>query len=151
MKHETAAANYYIVSINSCMFRNLPKRKEEESLPKSAGLKIDTISFKRSMKGWELYSRPEGNLWTYSFLIGTNTLKTLSQVKNNPIRVVGEDSLKSILNKLPSGEEIMWIGQQWLNETWSSDYGNLKLPPRSIQIEIKEFCDTKNLKLTIAE
>lgn len=124
---------------------------EEESLPKSAGLKIDTIFFNHSMKGWELYSWPEGTSWTYSFLLGTNSQKTFSQVKNNPIRVMGEDSLKSILYKLPSGEEIMWIGQQWLNATWSSDYGNLKLPPRSIQIEIKEFCDSKNLKLTIAE
>ena len=113
--------------------------------------KLDTITFTHSMKGWELYSWQENSDWKYSFMIGTNAQKALVQVTTNPISVIGEDSLKVILKKLPQGEEIIWLGQLWLEKNWRSNYENLMLPPRKIQIDIKEFCDSRNLKLIIEE
>ncbi len=113
--------------------------------------KLDTITFGHSMKGWELYSWQTGSNWKYSILIGTNAVKTIFQIKNNPISVIGEDSLKALLSKMPKEEEIFWIGQLWLVNNWQSDYENIDLPPRIIQLEIKEFCDTRDLKLTIEE
>lgn len=113
--------------------------------------KIDTINFKHSMKGWELYCWPIDSKWKYSLLVGTNAVKTLSQVKANPISIIGEDSLKAVINKLPKGEEVFWIGKLWLENTWRSGSGDIKLPPRIIQLEIKEYCDSKDIKLIIEE
>ncbi|MHC1702796.1 MAG: hypothetical protein AB9846_02700 [Tenuifilaceae bacterium] len=135
-----------IVLCNSCS-----KDFEQFDVSNYSCLKLDTITFTHSMKGWELYSWPYDSKWKYSILIGTNALKTFEQITNNPIGVIGEDSLKVVLNKLPSGEEIFWKGPVWLGIYWGSNPRILTLPPRSIQIEIKEFCDNKNLKLYIAD
>ena len=114
-------------------------------------VKLDTIHFQHSMKGWELYSWSVGTKWKYSFMVGTNAVKTYDQVISNNICVVGEDSLKVVLSKLPAGEEIFWVGQSWIEKCWSSANSSLTLPPRNIQIEIKEFCDSNGLKLYIAD
>ena len=128
-------------------------KENTDSLDSSefVSVKLDTITLNPSMKGWELYSWPVNAKWKYSLLVGTNAVKTLTQVTNNPISVIGEDSLKLVINKLPKGEEIIWIGQLWLESAWRSNFGDIKLPPRIIQLEIKEYCDSKDIKLTIEE
>jgi hypothetical protein len=138
---------FVVLTNNSCS-------KEEDQMKDLASItstKLDTITFTHSMKGWELYSWSIDSRWKYSLLIGTNALKSYSQVINNKISVIGEDSIKVILNKLPTGEEIFWIGPKRLESSFFSDPGAFALPPRNIQIEIKEFCDNKNLKLYIAD
>jgi len=129
----------------------IKEETEEVDLSKDSIVKLDTITFTHSMKGWELYSWPVSTKWKYSLMMGTNATKTYSQIINNYISVIGEDSLKVLLSKLPSDEEIMWLGQVWLQNCGLSSPGELKLPPRAIQIEIKEFCDNHNLRLTIVE
>ena len=125
---------------------------EKLDLPQISCAKLDTLHFTHSMKGWELYSFSVSSSWKYSLLVGTNALKTYDQVSNNQISVIGQDSLKVMLSKLPANEELVWIGANWLGTTWQSGFiGNLALPPRSIQIDIKEFCDNHNIKLTIVE
>jgi len=124
----------------------------ELDLSKFTGVKLDTITFSHSMKGWELYSWPVSEKWKYSLMMGTNAIKTYDQVVNNKISVIGEDSLKVLLNKMPRNEEIVWLGKIWLQNSWQDGYsGVLVLPPRSNQIEVKEFCDNHSLKLTIIE
>lgn len=113
-------------------------------------LRLDTIIFPHSMKGWELYSWPVGSNWKYSLMVGTNSVKTYSSITNNHISVTGEDSLKVFLSRLPFQEEVLWLGKDWL-ASMQVDFGEIQLPPRSIQIDIKEFCDNHNLKLTIIE
>lgn len=113
--------------------------------------KLDTLTFKHSEKGWELYSWPVNSSYRYSLMIGTNATKSLAQVSNNPICVTGEDSLKVILSKLPEGEEIFWLGQLWIGNMWQSSSDFFMLPPKKIIIDIKEFCDRRNLKLTVEE
>lgn len=113
-------------------------------------LRLDTIAFPHSMKGWELYSWQVDSNWKYSLMEGTNSVKTYSSIINNHISVTGEDSLKILLSRLPYQEEVFWIGKYWLAEM-RIDFGEIQLPPRSIQIDIKEFCDNHNLKLTIIE
>ena len=112
---------------------------------------IDTLSLSHSEKGWELYSWQDGDSWKYSLLIGTNSLKNIEQVKNNPIVVSGEDSIKMVLEKLPKNEEIFWIGPKWLQSSWGNNYGNLSLPPVNIIIDIKDFCQKYSLKLNVEE
>jgi hypothetical protein len=64
-------------------------------------INLDTISFNHSMKGWELYSWPNGNDWNYSILVGTNRTKSYSEVTKNKIVVFGIDSLKMLLGSFP--------------------------------------------------
>ena len=112
---------------------------------------FDTLLFAHAMKGWELYSWPNGNDWNYAILPGTNRLKTYQEVISHNIIVWGTDSLKLLLDKLPPGEEICWIGEHWLESIWGKDYGNLSLPDRTTIAEIEAYCNTKELILSICD
>ncbi len=146
MKRFLILALLLIISLVSCK-----KEFQQNSFLDIRGMKLDTLNFTHSMKGWELYSWPVNAGWRYSFLIGTNRLKTLQEVYDNPLTVTGEDSLKAILNKLPENEEVFWISSSWLGQNWASNFGALQLPPRIIQLDIKEFCEKRKIKLTITE
>ena len=125
---------------------------DELKLSDISCVKLDTINFSHSMKGWELYSFHMSSNWKYSLLIGTNAIKTYDQVTQNRISVIGQDSLKVLLSKLPVNEEVTWIGSNWLGMHWqASAAGNFALPSRAIQIDIKEFCDNHGIQLTIVE
>jgi hypothetical protein len=114
-------------------------------------INLDTISFSHSMKGWELYSWPNGNNWNYSILIGTNRTKTYDEVTTNKIIVAGKDSLKMLLDKFPENEYIFWIGKGWLESCWDGNYGNLSLPDNKTINEIKEYCTSRKLVLGITD
>ena len=114
-------------------------------------INLDTLSFEHSMKGWELYSWPNGNDWNYSILVGTNRVKSYEEVTGNKIIVTGKDSLKMVLDKFPENENILWIGKEWLSRCWVSDYGNLSLPDDKTINEIKEYCTQKKLILNISD
>lgn len=132
-----------ILSFMSCSIEN-----DHESTP--IVLKnIDSISFSHSMKGWELYSWPNGEVWYFSILVGTNRMKMLDEVTKNKIIVQGKDSFKLLLNKFPANEEIFWAGQGWLNTTWGSGYGNLALPNNATISEIMDYCNQRGLILTV--
>lgn len=116
---------------------------------------LDNLTVTPSMKGWELYSWPESNTWRFSFFIGTNRLKSLSEVTGSTgpealIRVTGLDSAKMVLRRFPAGENIMLIGQGWLQNAWRAEYGNLQLPPQSVIDELKTLSSQRNLVLTVA-
>lgn len=113
------------------------------------------LTVNHSMKGWEVYSWPEGNTWKFAFLEGTNRIKTYSEVtlENgalNLVRVTGVDSAKMVLNKFPQGEYVTLISQGWLQRSWQSGYGNLQLPPQDIIIQIKSFSTQKKLTFEVA-
>jgi hypothetical protein len=72
------------------------------------------VKFEKSLKGWGLYSWPEGNNWNYSILIRTNRLKSYEEVIKNDYFVTGTDSLKLLLRKLPEIKNILWISEVWL-------------------------------------
>ena len=126
------------------------KNSELSQIPDLANLTVT-----HSMKGWELYTWPEGNTWKFSFLIGTNRIKSLSEVISSNsaevlIRVTGVDSVKMVLNKFPQGEVIMLIGQGWLQNTWQGQYGNLQLPPQNIIDQINSFATQKSVMFSVA-
>jgi len=103
------------------------------------------------MKGWELYSWPDGDGWKYSVLMGTNRIKTYKEVTQNKIVVSGTEMLKLLLDKLPENESIFWISREWLGRCWGSNYGNPSLPDPLTVKKIKEYCSNKNLILSISE
>ena len=112
---------------------------------------LNSLTFTHSMKGWELYSWPDGNDWNYSILIGTNRLKSYDEVTKNEIIVTGKDSLKMVLDKFPAGEIITWIGRGWLERCWGDNFNDLSLPPKYIIDEIKQYCSNINLTLQITD
>lgn len=111
---------------------------------------FDTLVFEHSMKGWELYSWPNGVEWNFAVLPGTNTLKNYEQVKYQKIQVTGTESLKKLLAKMPEGEEIIWMSEHWLDKIWTSYFGNLMLPPETVVLDIDEYCIEIGLILTIS-
>jgi hypothetical protein len=135
-----------IYIISGCSHEN----KEVARLPNPGDLAVT-----HSMKGWELYSLPQGNTWKFSFLIGTNRLKSLSEVTSSNsavvlIRVTGVDSAKMVLDKFPQGESITLIGQDLLQNVWQGQYGNLQLPPQAVIDQLKSFAMQKGLTVTVA-
>jgi hypothetical protein len=134
----------------SFSFINCSKDKNQELDPVVL-LNLDTISFEHSLKGWELYSWPNGNDWNYSILTGTNRLKSYEEVTENEIIVFGKDSLKMLLDKFPVNEEIFWASEGWLDRIWGGNFGNLSLPDDKIINEIKSYCSQKELLLSIGE
>lgn len=143
----------YIFSLMCCVLVVVGCSEKDNDLGTVSGL--DNLTVTPSMKGWELYSWPESNTWKFSFLIGTNRIKTLSEVTTsygaaNLIRVTGVDSAKMVLNKFPAGEDIILIGPGWLQSAWGGQYGNLQLPPQSMIDDLKSFSQQKQLSFTIA-
>jgi hypothetical protein len=126
------------------------KEKENQQVSKNY---LDTLQVTHSMKGWELYSWPEGSSWCYSVLRGTNRVKTLYEVTSSIpsaeklIQVTGSDSLKLLLDKFPENEIITWIGKTWLQQCWRENYGNLQLPPQDIIDDLTKYCIQKKLTL----
>ena len=114
-------------------------------------ININSLTFESSMKGWELYSWQNLNDWNYSILIGTNRLKSYDEVMNNEIVVTSKDSLKLLLDRLPTDETIIWIGPTWLARCWGNNYKNLSLPPQAIIDEIEQYCTDHHLILIVTD
>jgi len=136
--------------ITSISFIRCSNEIDREFVPVD-DLDLDELSFTHSMKGWELYSWPNGNDWNYSILIGTNRLKTYDEVTTNKIIVFGKESLKMVLDKLPEGEYISWIGKEWLDNNWRTNYGSLSLPDNNTINEVKNHCVQKKLLLDVID
>jgi hypothetical protein len=136
----------YVVMLASCSVN----KGEDLNLSK-----LDTLTIPESMKGWELYSWPEGDKWKYSFLMGTNATKSLPQVKNSGwalVKVTGADSVKMVLNKFPKGETISLIGQGWLQRSWGGqDIGNLQLPPAAVVNDLTLYSTSKGLTFQVVD
>jgi hypothetical protein len=134
------------------------KEMAECNCPASLPAKFDEIVVEPSMKGWELYSWPEDKKgcrkWNYVLLPGTDRLKSYSEVTNDALlHVTGEQQLKLLLNKFPTNEHILWVGETWLSNVWGRSslyYGSLKLPPTALQNEVLQHCLQRGLELMIA-
>ena len=93
-----------------------------------------------SMKGYELYSWQDGSQWKFSLLVGTNREKTLDEIKSTDTVLLGVDALKSVLEKILSGQYV----------TWSSK-DTLSFPPDDIIKQVEQICKEKGLKLNITK
>ena len=81
------------------------------------------------MKGYELYSwqQPPG-LWHYALLIGTNRLKSPSEVTSYAIT---EAELRSRLQQLPALEDVFWECS-WRSPDPLSTWPVLESPPKTV-------------------
>lgn len=152
---KTKPALILSVLLSLLLFRACTKDNQDEKIVVKSY--IDTLIVNHSMKGWELYSWPEGNNWYFSVLAGTNRTKTYEEViSNNPsdlhlITVCSIDSLKMVLAKFSENEYIAWIGDGWLQRCWSANHGNLQLPPQISINEITQYCNQRKLNLQVTD
>jgi hypothetical protein len=116
-----------------------------------------------SMKGYELYSwceADEGN-WYYTLITGTNRLKTLEEVRAGTetvhpdgwvrIMVRGEGSLKTLLRRLSQGEQVTWIGPEWLNQVGAGQemIETISQPDTATLAELKGLCEALGVHLEV--
>jgi hypothetical protein len=93
-----------------------------------------------SMKGYELYSWKSRGEWHFSLLVGTNRLKTFSEVSSPKVRVTGVRALEAKLNRLARGEDL----------TWSAGLlPRTVLPPGKIIAEVKSYCEKRGIILRV--
>ncbi len=149
MKTSWSLSILFII-VASFNFNGCSKDTDNEFKPVTR-INFDTLTLEHSMKGWELYSWPNGNDWNYSLLGGTNRLKSYEEVTGNSIIVHGMDSLKMLLDKIPENENIFWISEKWLENIWGDPHGNLGLPDQKTVNEVRAYCMQKSLLLTISK
>jgi hypothetical protein len=106
-----------------------------------------------SMKGYELYSWEENGQWHYTFITGTNRVKTMEEITSKEdfiseigwvnIHVVGVDAIKDVLSQLPKGEYVFWCDELHIGETTGPI--TLQLPPKQIVDAISEYAEQYGL------
>jgi hypothetical protein len=115
------------------------------------------------MKGYELYSWYEADegTWYYALITGTNRLKTLEDLRSptdtvSPdgcvsITVPGDGPLKTLLRRLPQGEQVTWIGPAWLNQVGAGPemIETIKQPDAAIVAELQGFCEALGVELRV--
>ena len=106
-----------------------------------------------SMKGYELYSWQVDDQWHFTLVTGSNRSKTVEEITAGEdvlnadgwtrLSVQGPDALKSLLGRLPAGEEIYWAGEL-------PDSG-ITLPPQDVIDIIQEYARMADLQLMVSE
>ena len=140
----------YLLLILSLVYFTSCTEKEVFEKQQVDNIDFETLEIPSSMKGWELYSWPNGGDWNYSLLPGTNRLKSLEEVMSNELIVCGKDSLKMLLSRLPEYQYVSWIDREWLETCWNNnDYGTLSLPDALTILEIKVYCSENDIQLSV--
>jgi hypothetical protein len=118
-----------------------------------------TYSLPPSMKGYELYSWRAGEqgAWAYTLMTGTNRTKTwddISAAENTitpegwvKITVVGEEALRSVLDRLPDGEEVI----RWGTQAMSSPGHRVEYPNSDILQQIKDYLQERGIRLSTSD
>ena len=109
-----------------------------------------------SMKGYELYSWQEGGIWHFTVITGSNRNKTLEEITSTismvkgwvSVHIVGNEALKSVLNKLPEGEFVFWSSGMGVTES-SENQINLTFPDESIVDDIRNYAKGCGLDLNV--
>ena len=104
----------------------------------------DPVVLGHSMKGWELYSWSEGTNWKFSILSGTNRGKYLNEVLTGKYKVTGVDSLKVLLNQLPTDEFISWRDKVGQDAT-----GVITIHDAATVNDVKSYCQSRKLNLFV--
>jgi hypothetical protein len=91
-----------------------------------------------SMKGYELYSWQQNGDWHFTLITGTNRNKSIDEIMSGTdfiseagfvkIQMTGADALKSVLDKIPKGVQVIWLPYSAGGQ--SSQSANFSLPPR---------------------
>jgi len=136
-----------VLLLSSCMVEeSLPPVSLPESLP-------------QSMKEYELYSWKSDRAWRFTLTTGTNRLKTLAEITSPEssieddwvkITVEGVPDLKSVLERLPSGTQVLWRTASHPGIDPSPSEVNLRIPTGRLVKEIQTHCAELDVRLEIS-
>jgi len=105
-----------------------------------------------SMKGYE---------WRHVLMTGTNRLKGYDEIISPAnevtpeglvaLSVVGTEELRALLGQLPIGEEVFWIGKDWLRQVGADTEmtETLRLPEPTTIAEVEQFCQEAGVNLHV--
>jgi hypothetical protein len=89
-------------------------------------------------KGMELYSwRPAAGIWHFSLLMGTNRTKTIEEITDHAVTIVGVEELKKRLSQLPGGENVFWL-----------NYAKEPVPKKLVK-DLTEYCKSHGINLHV--
>ncbi|MCP4109327.1 MAG: hypothetical protein GY749_28015 [Desulfobacteraceae bacterium] len=112
------------------------------------------------MKGYQLFSWSEEDEWHFTLIFGTNRLKTFEEIMSGEnvtdvlgyakITVMGSDSIKAVMSKLPAGESLFWLGRSypWVDGN-QDEWPEITHPDIEIIENIKTHCSQLGLELTV--
>jgi hypothetical protein len=161
---DPAVITLQLVYPSSSFYGGEDPRDNPETLRalKQAGKLIDKLSIAsveqlpRSLKGYELYSWEEEGQWHFTFITGTNRIKTLEEMTSEEdfisetgwvkIQVVGADAIKDVLGHLPEGESVFWCDELHIGQPTETDF---QLPPEQITHAIEEYANLRGLDFAI--
>jgi len=110
----------------------------------------------QSLKGYELYSWQNGTDWFFVLVTGSNRSKSFeeitaagSQVEDDgyvKITVSSVEDLKTLLKRLPTGEEVTWSGIDLSGEVAEGTL-YFSYPPQAVMDEITQLTDELGITL----
>ena len=117
------------------------------------------VEFPASPKGYELYSWSDADWWHFTLITGTNRLKSSQEIisRGNTIdeggwvKITTDDvqTLISVLENLPGGEEIFWLDGKLVES--SAEPIPFSFPPEDIIDQVRQHNDQLGLKLHIVQ
>jgi hypothetical protein len=150
--------SFCLIFFTLWLFAGSCKDKNSTDLPGCVNTaNPDTLTFAASqLKGWEVYSWPGCQDWNFSLLYGTNALKNYAEVTGTQassgfvIKVWGKANMKTILSRMPAGESVSLLGENWLARTWGAGSAkDLHLPPISIINELQQAATQAHLNFQV--
>ena len=115
------------------------------------------VQLPHSIKGYELYSWQTGEIWNFTLITGTNSVKSFEEIitPGNSVTddgfiklsVSGEEGVKKLLQLLPSGEAVVWGGMD-LGSQAPSGTVYLTFPPQIMMDDLTAFCSNLGITLT---
>jgi len=96
-----------------------------------------------AFKGMELYSwRTDTGEWRYSILLGTNRLKSVAEVQEDPLTLA---QLKTAISSLAQGESLFWLNR--VDESTKEQGFELAFPPRQVIAELQHYAAAHQITL----
>jgi hypothetical protein len=83
---------------------------QESSATDAATNNVPERASRRSFKGMELYSWKDAKgEWVFALVLGTNRLKTESEIKKKENQILGTKELEKHFLQLAEGEQVLWF------------------------------------------
>jgi len=112
----------------------------------------------RSFKGYELYSWSEDSQWHFTLITGTNRNKTVEEICSGGnivsetgwvrVHATGVNAIVDVLNKLPRGEEIVWLDSPRSEQSPPGDI-EFMFPPEQVIDSVMGYAEDSGLNLQV--
>jgi hypothetical protein len=127
-----------------------------KSLSEAGKLVADGLP--HAMKGYELYSWPDGEDWYFALVTGTNRNKTVEEIVSPDsivsadgwvhLRVAGVAGINAALGRLPRAEPVLWLAEGGA-ATQTAAEAAITLPPGPVVDAVRAHAAGLGLDFTV--